>query len=641
LLALFPVERSLGSAAGEWSIVTIAEDDIPAGYSGPRHIGQGGWADVYRCTNEGELVALKVSKHSLGDVANDADFRTEFDAAATLSTHPGVIRLYEGGVSLSGRTWLAMELAEQTVADLIKRGPIPLDRALEISANVADTLTWAHTKSFLHGDLKPSNILLDRDGRPRLTDFGVTKRLDNRHSVTSNQFTQSYAAPELIEENRASVPADVWSLAGTLFEMLTGRVPFLQQPGEGLGPFIKRVQRGLPADAIPSSVPAVVADIIRAAMTVDRGQRTPSAAAFAQAVRAAQQVLLLTPTPPLPTPDPWTQPEARYVSYSEAMSQTRVSPPKVEPPVQPMPDAAPPSPRRRWALVASAAAVVVILAGTGIAFATNGGGTPSNGARQDALGTTPQPTPSPSATLAGPAAVPTLTTRAAKATSTVGSHTGSGGSGGSGGQTTTKPATPTKTTAPPPLPPITDLGITTSASGTVVSFTVSVNPNGRAATVEVDTSLQSHTFATGTGVWSWSSSDNIGYSATDTINVTVSDSGRSSLSSSRQQSTGASPPPPPPQPTVTVSRGTPCGGGGGAACAGGTCSSSVCGYIHVTTANFSGNVTCTFNSQQGSGGFVSATWGPNQSKDSPDWFGYANQWVSATCGGVTGTFTWP
>jgi hypothetical protein len=99
---------------------------------------------------------------------------------------------------------------------------------------------------------------------------------------------------------------------------------------------------------------------------------------------------------------------------------------------------------------------------------------------------------------------------------------------------------------------------------------------------------------------------------------------------------------PPPSPSVTVSRGTPCGGGGGSACAGGTCSSTSCGYIHVTTANFSGNVSCTFNSQQGSVGWLqNRAWGPNESKDSPNWFGYHNNWVSVTCNGVTGTFTWP
>jgi hypothetical protein len=185
--------------------------------------------------------------------------------------------------------------------------------------------------------------------------------------------------------------------------------------------------------------------------------------------------------------------------------------------------------------------------------------------------------------------------------------------------------------------PLKSLSVGTSASGANVNFSVSVDPNGKPATVTVQTSKQTQTFTTGAGQWSWAGSDNMGYGATDTITVTVSDSGRTSLTQSKQQSTSA---PPPPPPTVSVSKGARCGGGGGAACPGGTCSSTSCALIHVTTANFGGNVTCTFNSQHGPGGFVTGTWGANQSKDSGNWYGYPGEWVSATCGGVTGQMTW-
>ncbi len=179
-----------------------------------------------------------------------------------------------------------------------------------------------------------------------------------------------------------------------------------------------------------------------------------------------------------------------------------------------------------------------------------------------------------------------------------------------------------------------NLSVTTSANGPNVDFTVSVDPNGKAATVTIQTSRQSQTFTTGRGAWSWSGSDNMGYSATDTITVTVSDGVRPALNQTRTQSTPA------PPPTVTVTKGTPCGGGGGGACAGGTCSSSTCAYIRVQTANFGGNVTCTFDSQHGPGGFVSGTWGPNQTKNSGNWYGYPGEWVRVTCNGVQGQMTW-
>lgn len=185
--------------------------------------------------------------------------------------------------------------------------------------------------------------------------------------------------------------------------------------------------------------------------------------------------------------------------------------------------------------------------------------------------------------------------------------------------------------------PIRNLDIVTSANAQTVNFTVSVDPNGKPATVTVQTSRQSQTFTTGAGAWSWSGSDNVGYSSSDTVSVTVSDSGRASVSGSKTQATPAPPPPPPPppSPTVTLSKGAPCG----SACAS-SCTNPSCAYIHVQTANFGGSVTCTFDSQHGNGGFVNTPYGANESKDSYDWFGYPGQWVSATCGGVRGQITW-
>ncbi|HEX6359204.1 Ig-like domain-containing protein [Actinophytocola sp.] len=180
--------------------------------------------------------------------------------------------------------------------------------------------------------------------------------------------------------------------------------------------------------------------------------------------------------------------------------------------------------------------------------------------------------------------------------------------------------------------PIRDLAINTSANGTVVNFTVSVNPNGKPATVNIQTSRQNQTFTTGVGAWSWSGADDVGYSSSDTINVTVSDAGRASVTGSRTQNTPAAPPPPA---SVTVSKGALCG----QSCVNQGCVSS-CRYIHVQTANFGGNVTCTFNSREGNGGFVNQTFGANDNKDSWNFYGYAGGWVEVTCGGVTGRANW-
>jgi hypothetical protein len=183
------------------------------------------------------------------------------------------------------------------------------------------------------------------------------------------------------------------------------------------------------------------------------------------------------------------------------------------------------------------------------------------------------------------------------------------------------------------------LSISTSASGASVSFTVSVNANGKPATVRVQSSGRDQTFTTGNGVWSQGFTDNVGYSTTDYITVTVSDPGRPTLTQTASRTSD------PPPPTVTVSPGTACGPSTATACpsdpgpAQGGCSST-CYFIRVVTANFPGNVTCTFNSNLGSAGWNPLTFGPNENRQTNYWFG--SSWVTVTCGGVSGTYNnWP
>ncbi len=191
--------------------------------------------------------------------------------------------------------------------------------------------------------------------------------------------------------------------------------------------------------------------------------------------------------------------------------------------------------------------------------------------------------------------------------------------------------------------PIRNLAISPSASGPTVNFTISVDPNGKPATVHVQTNLQNQTFTTGVGAWSWASSDNVGYNTTDTITVTVSDSGRATVSGSKSVGTPAPPPPPPPPPSVTASKGAACATTTQCGTAPGTVfACNNCSYIHVQTANFPGSVTCTFNSSGGSGGFVNQTFAANANKDSWNFFGFSTRWVQVTCGGVASNqYTWP
>jgi hypothetical protein len=188
------------------------------------------------------------------------------------------------------------------------------------------------------------------------------------------------------------------------------------------------------------------------------------------------------------------------------------------------------------------------------------------------------------------------------------------------------------TTRAPKPHPLGTPTIAAGASGQSVSWTVSVDPNGRPATVHVTTDHGfDQTYTTGTTPWtSPAASQVIGYSSTDHISVTVSATGRASTSASGSATTGSAPAPP----AVSVSRG--------AACAGhcGLCLLLSCAYIHVTTANFAGSVTCSFSSQLGSTGFANETYGANDSKDSVNYWGLPGMWVQASCGGVTARTNW-
>ncbi|HEY1488467.1 MAG TPA: Ig-like domain-containing protein [Micromonosporaceae bacterium] len=174
--------------------------------------------------------------------------------------------------------------------------------------------------------------------------------------------------------------------------------------------------------------------------------------------------------------------------------------------------------------------------------------------------------------------------------------------------------------------PLKSPSVNATASGTTVSFTVSVNPNGAPANVHVKSNKQDRTFTTGTGSWSWSSSDDVGYSTKDTITITVTSSGRSSVSASGSATTGPAPV------TVTLSKGAACGGGGGGACVDGSCTNPSCAYVHLHTTNFVGSYTCDFSSNfSGGPPFGAATYSSNINKDTTKFFGAPNYYVKVTC----------
>ncbi|WP_203031008.1 protein kinase domain-containing protein [Frankia nepalensis] len=277
--------------------------DLPAGFSGFTQVGAGSAGQVYRARDDtlGRPVAVKLFS---GPVADDPavleTFRRECAAVSRLSGHPGVVTVYSAGLTPAGRPWLCMQYVEGgPLSRVLRSGPLPVAEALRAAVLIADTLAFAHSQDppVLHCDVKPGNILLTGDGRPLLGDFGVAVWAGaGRSSVTVRGFTQAYAAPEVLYHGRFSPASEVWSLAATLFEMITGLPPFEQRPGEGTGAFIERVTAGLPGDATVG-LAEPLRGLLSRGLAVDREARWPSAAAFAAAIRQTQAALGLPATP--------------------------------------------------------------------------------------------------------------------------------------------------------------------------------------------------------------------------------------------------------------------------------------------------------------------------------------------------------
>ena len=204
-------------------------------------IGAGGMGQVYRARDPSieRDVAIKVLP---ADYAADAERLRRFEQEAHASgalNHPNVLTLYDVGTA-DGRPYLVMELLDgETLRDCVGRGAMPAARACEIAAAIARGLAAAHARGIVHRDLKPENVMVTRDGRVKILDFGIAKlrvrdpNLDQR-TVTTPQRTAAdtmlgtagYMAPEQIRGEPTDERADLFALGAMLFELLTGRRAF-------------------------------------------------------------------------------------------------------------------------------------------------------------------------------------------------------------------------------------------------------------------------------------------------------------------------------------------------------------------------------------------------------------------------------
>ncbi|HUY32399.1 MAG TPA: serine/threonine-protein kinase [Pirellulales bacterium] len=249
-------------------------------------LGRGGMGVVFKARQKslGRTVALKMILASqLASADQVRRFAAEAKAAAGLR-HSHIVRLLDSG-EVGGQPYLAMDYIEgDNLSALTARGPLDPQTAARLVVSLAQAVDYLHRQGVIHRDLKPSNVLLDADGQPYVTDFGLAKLRDANEGLTGTGVvagTPSYMAPEQAAGKGGVTPlADVYSLGAVLYELLTGRPPFVgESPIDVLIQVLER-EPTQPRQLNPS-VPRSLATVCLRCLEKAPGNRYASAAALA------------------------------------------------------------------------------------------------------------------------------------------------------------------------------------------------------------------------------------------------------------------------------------------------------------------------------------------------------------------------
>ena len=261
-------------------------------------LGSGGMADVYLAEDErlGRKVAVKVLKARLA--ADDEfveRFRIEARAAASLN-HSSIVAVYDRGTADGadggdGATYIAMEyVAGESLKQRLRRdGALPPDEAVQIALAVLSALGAAHERRIVHRDVTSYNVMLAKDGRVVVTDFGIARMGDSALTRTGAMMgTSSYLSPEQAQGRPADERSDLYSLGVVLYEMLTGRVPFKGETDVAVA--MQHVQAAPPNPrTLTPAVSEALAGAVMRALSKDPADRFQDADEFAAALRKARR----------------------------------------------------------------------------------------------------------------------------------------------------------------------------------------------------------------------------------------------------------------------------------------------------------------------------------------------------------------
>ncbi len=277
-------------------------------YELEQKIGEGGMARVYRGRDLrlNRQVAIKtLHEHYAADLTFLQRFHHEAQAAAGLR-HPCIVNVYDVGQD-GDIHYIVMEYIEGSDLKslILRNGPLPIDHAVAIAEDVAEGLEAAHRMGMVHRDVKPQNILVSPSGEVKITDFGIAKSsLSTALTETGVTFgTADYLSPEQARGFSATPRSDIYALGVTLYEMLTGRLPFTGENAVAVA--MQHVSAEPPPPRMfNAQIPPRLEELVLAALSKNPDERPASAREFAQMLRAyrtaSQEATIVRPAMPRP-----------------------------------------------------------------------------------------------------------------------------------------------------------------------------------------------------------------------------------------------------------------------------------------------------------------------------------------------------
>ncbi len=270
-------------------------------------IGSGGMADVYLAEDLllGRQLAVKVLHHHFAEDQEFVErFRREASSAAALS-HPNIVGIFDRG-EWDGTYYIAMEYVPgQSLKTLVREhGPLQPLAAIDITTQILRAARFAHARGVIHRDLKPHNVILDEEGRARVTDFGIARAGASDMTLTGSIMgTAQYLSPEQAQGHTVSARSDLYAIGVILYELLTGTIPFDGDSAVAIAFKQVSAQPQTPS-AVNPAVPAPLDEIVLRALAKDPAARYAGADEFIAALQRAREQLPAAATTVLATAPP-------------------------------------------------------------------------------------------------------------------------------------------------------------------------------------------------------------------------------------------------------------------------------------------------------------------------------------------------